>query len=282
MSECFDSVIETYPITSFLTVLSELYQKRLISEDDLRCLPSYMMQYSSRHWLDSLVHIQSFKSDDVCARTFDTLRRFSLTEVVEERQTMAKRSRRIGMTIYYFHLYACTNCVICNFVGAQLLFIQIVPVPVLIWYNTVFVVSPGLAYIVKSPHGRQTVITVGDRFIRKMCGEASSKLLYLECQIDSITLLLIQMLLPSTSLQNECMPQLWGLLRSGHLHLQRGFLRSGEGCQSVYLAKVCVTCLVHVPHSVTTYCCLLRVMVLVAQGCEPKCTEVGVVTTDQL
>ena len=29
--------------------------------------------------------------------------------------------------------------------------------------------------------------------------------------------------------------------------------------------------------------CLLRVMVLVAQGCEPKCTDqVGVVTTDQL
>ena len=28
--------------------------------------------------------------------------------------------------------------------------------------------------------------------------------------------------------------------------------------------------------------CLLRVMVLVAQGCRPKCTEVGVVTTEQL
>ena len=28
--------------------------------------------------------------------------------------------------------------------------------------------------------------------------------------------------------------------------------------------------------------CLLRVMLLVAQGCEPKCTEVGVVSTDQV
>ena len=28
--------------------------------------------------------------------------------------------------------------------------------------------------------------------------------------------------------------------------------------------------------------CLLRVMVLVAQRCEPKCTEVGMVTTNQL
>ena len=33
VSDCFDSVIETYPITSFLTVMSELYQKGLISED---------------------------------------------------------------------------------------------------------------------------------------------------------------------------------------------------------------------------------------------------------
>ena len=90
VSDCFDSVIETYPITSFLTVLSELYQKRLISEHDLHDLSRhhhYMMRHSSRHWLDSLVHIQSSKSADVRARTFDTLRRYSLTEVVKERQT---------------------------------------------------------------------------------------------------------------------------------------------------------------------------------------------------
>ena len=97
VSDCFDSVIVTYPITSFLTVLSELYQKGLISEHDLhdfyrhhlRHLPHhrYMMRHSSRHWLDSLVHIQSSKSADVRGRTFDTLRRYSLTEVVKERQT---------------------------------------------------------------------------------------------------------------------------------------------------------------------------------------------------
>jgi len=90
VSDCFDSVIVTYPITSFLTVMSELYQKGLISEDDLRRLSRrrrYMMGHSSRHWLDSLVDIQSSKSADVHARTFDTLKSFSLTEVVQERQT---------------------------------------------------------------------------------------------------------------------------------------------------------------------------------------------------
>ena len=89
VSDCFDSVIVTYPITSFLTVMSELYKKRLISEDDLRRLSHhrYMMEYSSGHWLDSLVDIQFSKSADVRARTFDTLKSFSLTEVVQERQT---------------------------------------------------------------------------------------------------------------------------------------------------------------------------------------------------
>ena len=90
VSDCFDSVIVTYPITSFLTVMSELYQKGLISEDDLRRLSlhrDYMIGHSSRHWLDSLVYIQSSKSADVHARTFDTLKSFSLTEVVQERQT---------------------------------------------------------------------------------------------------------------------------------------------------------------------------------------------------
>ena len=90
VSDCFDSVIVTYPITSFLTVMSELYQKGLISEDDLRRLSRrrrHTMGYSSGHWLDSLVNIQSSKSADVHARTFDTLRRYSLTEVGKETQT---------------------------------------------------------------------------------------------------------------------------------------------------------------------------------------------------
>ena len=82
-------IIESYPITSILIVISELYQKGLIPEDDLRRLPHYpyMMGYSSRHWLDSLVDIQSSKSADVCARTFDTLRRCSLSEVGNKTQT---------------------------------------------------------------------------------------------------------------------------------------------------------------------------------------------------
>ena len=105
VSDCFDSVIDTYPITSFLTVMSELYQKGLISEADLHHLFNhhrYMMGYSSRHWLDSLVDIQSSKSDDVYAKTFDTLRRYLLTEVVKETQT-----KPTGETIHCFHLYIC-------------------------------------------------------------------------------------------------------------------------------------------------------------------------------
>ena len=117
VSDCFDSVIESYPITSFLSVLSELYQKALISEDDLRFRYDlhyhhrYMMGYRSEHWLDNLVHIQSFKSPDVRARTFDTLRRYSLTEVGKERQT-----KHAGLTIHYFHLYMHAQTV--SFVGA--------------------------------------------------------------------------------------------------------------------------------------------------------------------
>ena len=70
----------------------------------------YMMRYSSRHWpecssrhwLDSLVGMQSSKSADVHARTFDTLRRYSLTEVGKERQT-----KHTGVTIHYFHTSMC-------------------------------------------------------------------------------------------------------------------------------------------------------------------------------
>ena len=80
-----------------------MYQERLISEDDLRYC--YMKGYSSRHWLDSFVLIQSSKSYDVCARTFDTLQRYSLTKVAEERQTECT-----GLTMHYFHLDTCTNC----------------------------------------------------------------------------------------------------------------------------------------------------------------------------
>ena len=69
-----------------------------------------MIKYSSRYWLDSLVDIQSSKSADVHARTFDTLRRYSLTEVGKESQT-----KRTGETIHYiFHFMH--NCVICDFV----------------------------------------------------------------------------------------------------------------------------------------------------------------------
>ena len=96
--------------------MSELYQKGLISEDDLHHFSGYrdMMVDSSGHWLDSLVGIQSSKSDDVHARTFDTLRRYSMTEVGKETHT-----KHTGVTIHYFHFYVCTINVICNFVGSR-------------------------------------------------------------------------------------------------------------------------------------------------------------------
>ena len=120
VSDCFDSVIETYPITFFLTVLSELYQKGLISGYDLHRVHEYpfMMECSSRYWLDSLVDIQSSKSADVHARTFDTLRR--LSKVVKERET--KHTRRCDCTLFplvCMCIYACAISVICNFVGAR-------------------------------------------------------------------------------------------------------------------------------------------------------------------
>ena len=38
-------------------------------------------------------------------------------------------------------------------------------------YSTVFVVSPGPANIFKCSHSLKTVVTMGDGFIRKMCGK---------------------------------------------------------------------------------------------------------------
>ena len=87
--------------------MSKLYQKRLISVHDLYCLPyhySYMEGHSSRHWLDSLVRIQSSKPADECARTFITLKKYSLTEVGIEGQT-----KPTGVAVHYFHSYACTH-----------------------------------------------------------------------------------------------------------------------------------------------------------------------------
>ena len=126
VSDCFDSVIETYPITLFLTVLSELYQKGLISGHDLYHLPHspYMMRHSSIHllrcenWLDSLVNIQSSKSDHVCATTFDILKRFLLTVVGKE--TQAKETGETTLfPLVRTYVYACTISVICDFVGAH-------------------------------------------------------------------------------------------------------------------------------------------------------------------
>ena len=83
--------------------MSELYQKKLISENDLRQLTHYpyIERHSSRHWLDYLVAIQSSKPADVRVRTFNTLKKYLLTEVDIEGQTQST-----GVTVHYFHLYA--------------------------------------------------------------------------------------------------------------------------------------------------------------------------------
>ena len=95
--------------------MAELYQKGLLSEDDLSFLPQYMMGYMYRHWLDFLVNVQYTKSDDVHARTFEILRRYSQTKSGKERQT-----KPTGETVHYFHLHGWTNCIICNFVGTAI------------------------------------------------------------------------------------------------------------------------------------------------------------------
>ena len=99
-----------YLITSFLTVMSELYQKELISEYDIHEFPHchYMTGYSSRHWLDSLVDIQSSKPADVHARTFDMLKKYSLTKEMQSKHT--------GVTIPYFHLYVYVYICACMYI----------------------------------------------------------------------------------------------------------------------------------------------------------------------
>ena len=64
--------------------MSELLQKKLMSKHGL--LHPNIARFSSRHWLDFLVHWQSSKSSDICARTFDTLKRYSVTELVKDRE----------------------------------------------------------------------------------------------------------------------------------------------------------------------------------------------------
>ena len=64
-----------------MTVMSELHQKKLMSKQDLHCSPhQHIAGFSSRHWLVFLVCCQSSKSSVVRARTFDTLKRYSVTE----------------------------------------------------------------------------------------------------------------------------------------------------------------------------------------------------------
>ena len=67
--------------------MSELHQKKLMSEHDLHCLlHQHIAQFSSRHWLDFVVRCQSSKSSVIRARTFDALKRYSVTEFGKDKE----------------------------------------------------------------------------------------------------------------------------------------------------------------------------------------------------
>ena len=67
--------------------MSELHQKKLMTKQYLHCLPhQHIAGFSYRHWLDFLVRCQSSKSSIVCARTYDTLKRYSVTEFGKNRE----------------------------------------------------------------------------------------------------------------------------------------------------------------------------------------------------
>ena len=46
----------------------------------------HIARFSSKHWLDYLVRCQSSKSSDIRAKTFDTLKRYSVTEFRKDRE----------------------------------------------------------------------------------------------------------------------------------------------------------------------------------------------------
>ena len=46
----------------------------------------HIARFSSRHWLDFLVRCQSSKSSDIRAKTFDTLKRYAVTEFGKNRE----------------------------------------------------------------------------------------------------------------------------------------------------------------------------------------------------
>ena len=69
--------------------MSELHQKKLMSEHDLHCLlHQHIAQFSSRHWLDFVVRCQSSKSSVIRARTFDALKRYSVTEFGKDKKNL--------------------------------------------------------------------------------------------------------------------------------------------------------------------------------------------------
>ncbi len=77
------------PFLHFLTVMSELHQKKLMSKHDLDRLPHlHIERFNSMHWLDFLVPCQFSKSTVVCAKTFDALKRYSVTEFGKDKEKL--------------------------------------------------------------------------------------------------------------------------------------------------------------------------------------------------
>ena len=93
------------PFLHFLTVMSELHQKELMSKQDLHCLPHQnIARFSSRHWLDFLVRCQSSKSSVVCARTFDALKRYSVTEFGKDKEKLAGMVKHLSYLLEWKHV----------------------------------------------------------------------------------------------------------------------------------------------------------------------------------
>ena len=106
LSDSFDG----WSIPSFLTVTSELHQKELMSKHGLNSLLHlHLARFSSKHWLDYLVRCQSSKSSDIRAKTFDTLKRYSVTEFGKNRE-----EKVAGLVKHLSYLLEWNVSVLCN------------------------------------------------------------------------------------------------------------------------------------------------------------------------
>lgn len=76
-----------------------------MSKHDLDCLHHlHIVRFSSRHWLDFLERCQSFKSSVVCAKTFDALQRYSVTEFEKDKEKVAGLVKHLSYLFEWKHV----------------------------------------------------------------------------------------------------------------------------------------------------------------------------------